>query len=89
MAEHGQIVRPVVHAVSSGVFVHGHVEAPVQTVLDAPMAAHDFAAAFSTRRLELILKKPARSSYIVNQFQMRFPWGGLLFQLVDLTRIQE
>src|SRR5208337_3249113 len=30
-------------------------------------------AASSTRRLESILKKPARSSYIVNQFQMRFP----------------
>ena len=50
VAEHGQIMRPVVHAVSSGVFVHGHVEAPVQTVLDAPMAAHDFAAAFGRDR---------------------------------------
>ena len=40
MAEHGQIVRPVVHAVSSGVFVHGHVEAPVQTVVSRPEGFH-------------------------------------------------
>ena len=50
VAEHGQIVWPVVHAVSSGVFVHGHVEAPVQTILDTPMTAHDFAAAFGRDR---------------------------------------
>ncbi len=46
VAQHGQILRSVVHAVASGVFTHGDVETLVQPILHAPIVAHDQAPAF-------------------------------------------
>jgi hypothetical protein len=43
VTENGEVVRPVIEAVSGLILVHDHIEHPLQSVLDAPMRADDLA----------------------------------------------
>ncbi len=56
VVEHGKIVRAVIHTGSVLVLVHDDVEAPLQSVLDAPIGAYDVVEAFPGQRraLEII-----------------------------------
>jgi len=45
-----RLCGPLSMRFSSGVFVHDHVETPMQTIFHAPMAAHDFTAAHCRKR---------------------------------------
>src|SRR5665811_1403655 len=46
LAQQGQVLGTMILAVSGLIFVHDHVEHPMELVLDAPMAAHDVIEAF-------------------------------------------
>src|SRR5208337_3710433 len=48
--EKGDILRSVILSISRLVFVHGHVENPVQSILDPPMRPRHLAKAFGRER---------------------------------------
>ena len=49
-AQQGDVLRSMIQAISGLVLIHGDVEDPMQSILDAPMSTHDLAEAVGGER---------------------------------------